>query len=163
MVFFNLARATVAAAACVVCLAGSARAQQVDSTQCDSIVFAARRDSVKTALYLSVSSIDVETSEEHRKVMATAIGTAFVPPRPFRISVFSGPAQMRTIRRMGADTVTELRAPIVTGIYRFSSTGNDSTSRPEVIRASLIPGFDAAALEAIGAAVLGGDGRRGER
>lgn len=145
--------ATVVAAACVVCLAGNARAQHADSTQCDSIVFAARRDSVKTALYLSVSSLDVETSGEHRRIMATAIGTAFVPPRPFRIAVFSGPAQMRTFRRMGADTLTELRAPSVTGIYRFSSTGNDSTSQPEVIRASLIPGFDAAALDAIRAAL----------
>ena len=145
--------AALVAAACLVCLAVSTRAQRPDSTLCDSIVFAARRDSVRTALYVNVISIDAETSDEHRRVMATAIGTAFVAPRPFRLSVFSGPAQMRTFRRMGADTLTELRAPSVTGIYRFSSTRNDSTSRPEVIRASLIPGFDTAALDAIRSAL----------
>jgi len=142
------------AAACVVSFAGRAQAQDADSSRCDSVIVAARRDSVRTALYLTVIPLDVELSDAQRKLMATAIGTAFVPPRPFRISVFSGPSQMRTFRRIGADTLTELRAPTVTGMYRFSSTGNDSTSRPVVVRASLIPGLDAAVLEAIRSALL---------
>jgi hypothetical protein len=146
--------AAVMTLASAVCLAGDARAQQSDSTRCDSIVFAARRDSVRTGLYLSVISLDVETPPEQRNTMATAIGTAFVAPRPFRMSVFSGPAQMRTFRRVGADTVAELRAPTVTGVYRFVAMGNDSTARPEVIRASLIPGFDEAALDAIRSALF---------
>jgi hypothetical protein len=142
------------AAACVVCVAASTQAQGVDSTRCDSVVFAARRDSVRTALYLSVTPLGLETTDQQRQTMAAALGTGFVAPRPFRISVFSGPAQMRTFRRMGADTLTELRAPTVTGVYRFYSTTSDSGARPEVIRASLIPGFDSAAIDAIHSALL---------
>jgi hypothetical protein len=137
----------------VLCLAGRARAQRSDSTRCDSIVFASRRDSVKTSIYISAKTIDFETTKEYRQMMATAVGTNFTVPRPFRLSVFSGPVQMRGFRRMGADTATELRAPTVTGIYRFRVTPGDSLLRREIFRASLVPGLDSAMLEAIRQAV----------
>jgi hypothetical protein len=144
-----IASAVAGAAVCLASFAGSLHAQVVDSTKCDSIVFASRRDSVRTSLYISVKTLDVEVSEELRRHMATAIATVFTAPRPFRISVFAGPAQMRSVRRVSSVDATELRAPTVTGVYRYYSTHGDSVLRPEVIRASLVPGFDSAAFDAI--------------
>jgi hypothetical protein len=145
-------RGMVVGAACVIGFVGTLSAQTADSTRCDSIVFASRQDSVRTALYVSVRTISAETSDEFRRHMATAIATVFTPPKPFRVSVFSGPSQMRTIRRLGAADETELRAPVVTGVYRLSTAQTDSVPRPEVLRASLVVGFDSAAVEAIRAA-----------
>jgi outer membrane biosynthesis protein TonB len=44
--------------------------------------------------------------------------------------------------------VAELQAPTVTGVYRFF-TKKGSVSGMQVVRASLMPGFDSAAIEAI--------------
>jgi hypothetical protein len=141
-------------AACIVCLTSGVRAQLGDSTRCDSIVFAARRDSIRAALYVGVVTPTVESPADQRRVMSLAIGTGFVAPRPFRVSVFSGPAQMRTIRRLGSDTSTALRAPSVTGIYRAFVKRGTEAAKVEVLRASLVPGFDSAAIDAIRSGIV---------
>lgn len=145
--------ALVAAAACLLGVAGDATAQETELARCDSIVGAARRDSVASGLYFSVNTPDIETTIPYRQGAASAVANGFVPPRPFRLSVFAGAPQMRAFRRMGADTSTELRAPTLTGVYRFSVPREDSLAE-HVVRASLMPGFDSAVFDAIRSAVI---------
>jgi hypothetical protein len=151
---------TRAAAVAVMLLVGAtsaSRAQRAaaDTAKCDSIVFAARVDSVKVSLYVSASRADgYPIDPEQSRSIATTVATVFEPPTPFRVSVFSGPAQMRALRRTAPDTAVTLRAPTVTGVYRFWSRRDSSASKPVIVRASLIRGFDSAATEAILAAAV---------
>lgn len=125
-----------------------------DTTRCDSIVAAAKVDTQQVALFVTATRTDgFSFSIEQAQAIATSVATAFVPPRPFRISVFAGPAQMRFLRRMTADTTSELRAPTVTGVYRFVATKTQPIARLGTTRSSLIPDFDSAAVEAIRAAL----------
>jgi hypothetical protein len=91
--------------------------------------------------------------------IARGIGSAFVAPRPFRISVFSGGSQMRALRRLAPDTVGELRAPTMVGVYRFTTT-RERLKRPvETLRTSLVPGLDSVMADAIGFALTFEDAR----
>ena len=139
-------------AMCMLSVAGSARAQTVrpDTTKCDSIVFAASIDSIPSGLFVVANRADNAISNEQADAIATATASGFLPPTPFRLSVFAGPAQMRTFRRVHADTATERRSPTVTGVYRFWSARVKTAPLKVVIaRASLVPGFDSAAIRAI--------------
>ena len=137
------------ALAMVAGLAGSSRAQAVprDTVNCDSIVAAASIDSVRAALYVDAKRADGDITRAQLDAIATAVATVFTPPRPFRLSVFSGPSEMRTLRRIGGDA-GERRSPTVRGIYRFWTRRN-GVAPPFVARASLTPGFDSSAVAAI--------------
>jgi TonB family protein len=128
--------------------AGASGAQFTDTARCDSIIAAARVDSTPAGLFIFVRRIDGELPELQPKFISDRIQTMFVPPRPFRLTVFSGPARMRTLRPVASDTVGELRAPTVVGVYRFTSI-RGQVNRARIVRASLMPGFDSAATAAI--------------
>lgn len=139
--------------------ASLATAQTAAPSRCDSIVAAARVDSIPIALFISAVRLDGELVEGQGQTIARNIASAFVPPRPFRISVFAGGSQMRALRRLAPDTVGELRAPTVIGVYRYAMT-RDGLKRPvETLRTSLVPGLDSATAEAIGFAVSFNDVR----
>jgi hypothetical protein len=126
-----------------------ARAVRDSAAKCDSIVSASRVDSVIAALFVSVRRSDGGMlGPEQAAALQSNIGAAFVAPRPFRLSVFAGPALIPALRSIN-DTAAELRAPTVTGTYRVSSNGGGVTARPVTIRAALAPGFDSAAIAAI--------------
>lgn len=140
------------APALLVCVPSALRAQgaAVAPANCDSVVAAARVDSILTAFYVTASRIDFGLmSTEQARAIAMAVATMFTPPRPFRLAVFSGAPQMRMLRRVAADTATVLRAPTVTGVYRIWSKPKADSVKPFVVRASLTHGFDEAAGEAI--------------
>jgi hypothetical protein len=129
-----------------------ARAQQLhpDAAWCDSIVAAARVDSVPVAIFLAVRRVDgpalpVLQAED----IGDYIRAAFRAPSPFRLTTFAGPARMRVLRPVASDTIPDLRSPMVTGVYRFTATKDVAPIKPIVMRASLIPGFDSAAISAI--------------
>lgn len=127
-----------------------------DTSKCDSTVLAASIDSVKAALYVDAKRVDGDITREQLSAIATSVATVFTPPRPFRLSVFSGPAEMRALRRVsGASgrTGVERRSPMVKGVYRFWSRRNGIAS-PFIARASLTPGFDSSALAAVADAAL---------
>lgn len=129
-------------------------AQPVDPTKCDSILAGAKVDDVETGLFLSVRRADGGLlADDHMSSIILNVGAAFVPPRPFRLSVFAGPPLLRTLRAVSSDTAN-LRAPTLTGVYRVSSKVGDSAAKVFVIRQSLLPGFDDAAVDAIRAASL---------
>lgn len=127
----------------------SKRDSRRDSTRCDSVVSASRVDSVDVGLFISAFRSDGgELPDGKGQIIATVIGGGFVPPRPFRLTVFSGPARMRLLRLLSSDTAAALRAPTLTGIYRFTAT-KQGVTRVGTVRASLMPGFDSAATTAI--------------
>ena len=130
-------------------------AQQPDSAKCDSMLAAAKIGDVETGLFVSVQRTDAgELAERHATSIVLNVGAAFVPPRPFRVSVFSGPPLLRTLHTNSADAAGGVRTPTLTGIYRVSSRASDKTIKVRVIRQSMLAGFDSAAVEAVQAASM---------
>jgi hypothetical protein len=120
----------------------------VDMTHCDSIVAAARIDSVEAGLFLLARRVTGgDLSPAQRDRIVSAVATGFAPPHPFRLTVFGGGVQMRVLRPH-AQSRAELRAPVLTGIYRVYTT-RAGIDRLSLVRAALMPGFDSAAIEAI--------------
>jgi hypothetical protein len=124
------------------------RAQAAD-LRCDSILTAAHVDSVPGALFISINRTDDFWTSDQQIQLLTTIGAAFVPPHPFRMAVFSGPSLSRSLRIRGADTASELRAPTITGDYRFTTDTAGNIGEIRVARASLMVGFDSAAIAAV--------------
>lgn len=148
----TLLKPALIAPALLVCVPPALRGQDavVAPANCDSVVMAARVDSISTAFYVTASRTDLGfLSTEQAHAIAMAVATMFTPPRPLRLAVFSGAPQMRTLRRMAAEASTVLRAPTVTGVYRIWSKPKADSLKPLVVRSSLTQGFDAAAGEAI--------------
>jgi len=132
-------------------LVSAASAQQApDTARCDSIISAARVDSVDIGLFVSVVRRDGDPLPPAQAgFLSASIVSTFIPPRPFRLSVFAGPARMRALRVLAPDTATDLRSPTVTGVYRTLSTSDRGLEQIDVVRASLMPGFDSSAAMAI--------------
>jgi hypothetical protein len=144
---------SIASTLSLAALAGAQVPAALDSTRCDSVVTAARVDSIPAALFLSVARLDGQLTEPRLEEISSTIGSLFTPPKPFRLTVFMGPARMRMLRPMGSDTATTLRAPTVTGVYRFVVGYEFGIRSLVTVRASLMPGFDSAAATAIREAV----------
>ncbi len=134
--------------------AGIAGAQaQPDSARCDSIVgsTAAVFDSVRAVVFVSVTEIrSYWMTDEQRDLIESRIARAFVPPVPFALSVFEGPALARALRiSSGADTLGVPRAASISGTYRIEVTEGGAVSDPVVVRSSLMRGLDSALIRAI--------------
>ena len=71
--------------------------------RCDSVVASARVDSVLAGIFVTVGRVDgLHFLPGQAEMIATAVGSAFVPPSPLRLSVFTGAAQMRTPSPVGS-------------------------------------------------------------
>jgi hypothetical protein len=128
----------------------NAQRQPIDTARCDSIIAAARADMTPATIFIAVRRIDgAALPVAQADVIADYIRSGFVAPSPLRLSTFTGPARMRVLRPVTSDTAAELRAPTITGVYRFTATKQVSSIEPKAIRESLIPGFDSAAIAAI--------------
>jgi hypothetical protein len=125
-----------------------------DSSRCDSVVAAAKVDSVPIGIFLSVGRLDGLLEPERAGTIVADIAAAFAPPRPFRLSVFSGPVRMRMFVPVTTDTAPDLRAPTVTGAYRFVAEKNGAVRSIMTSRGSLVTNFDSAAKTAIHAGGL---------
>ncbi|HEY6825244.1 MAG TPA: energy transducer TonB [Gemmatimonadaceae bacterium] len=147
--------ALVVAAACV---ARRSNAQDTSATRaadarCDSVVAASRVDTVSSGLFLALKRADGgDLATEQIMDMLLLTGAAFIPPKPFRLNVFSGPALIPSFRRIGVRDEPVLRQPTLTGAYRVKVDTNEVFTSLETVRASLMPGFDSAAMLAIKAA-----------
>ncbi len=133
-------------------LAGSARrstAQEPARAACDSVIAAARAGNAQSGIFLLAQELLGTAPDEQLRRIVLNVGNAFVPPQPFKLSVFAGPALVRGLRAIGADTVRVSRVPTVTGIYRVTVPGGDSVPDVLVVRRSLVAGFDSAAVAAI--------------
>ena len=129
-------------------VAGAQRSEK----SCDSVIAASAVDTVPRGLFITVYRLDSgpALSDDEAERIAIRLVQSFAVPRPLRLSVFDGPASMRGLRRSGSDTVSEARAPNVTGVYAVSA-GDGGSFRPEVLRSSLLVGVDSAMLRAIAA------------
>jgi len=129
---------------------------QPGGTRCDSIVASTAGvvDSVSTAVFVSVSEIRGDRmTYEQRDLIESRIARAFVPPSPFALSVFEGPALARALRiSSGTDTLGVPRGASISGTYRVDVTEGGVTSEPEVVRSTLMRGLDSALARAIRAA-----------
>jgi hypothetical protein len=116
------------------------------------VVTASKIDSVPVAIFIRSYRVGGELQRGQSRYISQTIASAFVAPRPFRLSVFSGAPQMRVLHRLAVDSATEPRAPTLTGVYRYASRKDSIVGRIQTLRTSLVPGFDEAAIDAIGAA-----------
>jgi len=127
-----------------------------DSSRCDSIVASAAGvvDSVSSVVFVSVAEIRGDRmTYDQRDLIESRIARAFVPPSPFALSVFEGPALARALRiSSGADTLGVPRGASISGTYRLEVTESGVVSEPEVVRSSLMRGLDSALVRAIRAA-----------
>ncbi len=154
----EIGRAVAAFVLGATCVVGIARAQDTSATRaadarCDSVVAASRADTVGSGLFLALKRVDggdLATGQITDMLLLT--GAAFVPPTPFRLTVFSGPALIPSFRRVGGSAEAVLRRPTLTGAYRLKVDANEVFTSLETIRSSLMPGFDSAAISAIRAA-----------
>jgi hypothetical protein len=145
-------RSVLLSAAVLTIATASARAQDSTATvpvNCDSAIASARVDSVSVGIFFSVDRLDDELAPAHGTIIATAVATALRLPAPWRAEVFDGPPQMRALRRIGTGAGGELRAPSITGVYRYTATRDQPVKHAEVVRASLVGGLDSAMLAAI--------------
>jgi len=150
---------SIAALAMVaICIARNTNAQDTSATRaadarCDSVVAASRVDTVSSGLFLALKRVDGgDLAEGQITDMLLLTGAAFIPPKPFRLTVFSGPALIPSFRRIGVRDEPVLRQPTLTGAYRVKVDANAVFTSLETIRTSLMPGFDSAAMLAIKAA-----------
>ena len=155
-------------AALVVCDAGEAHAQVVPPVspvrattasrerapfvldRCDSVVIAARVDSVPVGIFVAARRLGgVGLDPRHAEIIQAYFTSGFVAPKPFRLNVFSGPPRTRGLRQMTGDSVPRLRAPTLRGVYRFTAKAGGRVSNARTVRSSLMPGFDSAAVSSI--------------
>ncbi len=129
---------------------------RTDSARCDSIVASTAGvvDSVSAVVFVSVAEIRGDRmTYEQRDLIESRIARAFVPPSPFALSVFEGPALARALRiSSGVDTLGVPRGASISGTYRVEVTESGAVSEPEVVRSSLMRGLDSALVRAIRAA-----------
>lgn len=130
-------------------LARRGTAQAPARPACDSVIAAAKTGNADSGIFLSVQELAGTAPDAQLQRMVVNVGNMFVPPQPFKLSVFSGPSLVRGLRAVGADTARTNRVLTVTGIYRVTVQGGDSVPEVLVVRRSLVDGFDSAAVEAI--------------
>jgi hypothetical protein len=135
--------------AALTALTRSAGAQQPVRPACDSAIASAKTGEAEAGIFLSAYELAGTAPAAQLQRMVVNVGNMFVPPRPFKLSVFSGPSLVRGLRAIGADTVRATRGLTVTGIYRLAVPGGDSVPKVLVVRRSLVEGFDSAAVQAI--------------
>ena len=129
---------------------GRLHAQASADPHCDSVIAAAGVDSTAAAMFVSLQRTDGGAFFETDQIqLLSMIAGVFEPPKPFRLSVFEGPAVSRSLRVRGGDTASVLRAPTVTGVYRILSDSAGTVKQVRIARASLMPGFDSAAVSAV--------------
>ncbi len=94
----------------------------------------------------------VGLSTDAEDALVTAIAAEFTPPRPFRLSVFSaGPPATQFLKPTSPKS--GLRAPTVTGAYRFVLHDDGTVTDLYIVRISLVRGFDSAVVSAVEAAM----------
>src|SRR5438105_8517542 len=144
-----------AAAVALACMLPSAtRAQGVtpSSQSCDSILRAARVDSVAVGARAYLIRRDGEILPPRlRSLLLESILSNFTAPQPLVLPVFSpGPAPLRMLRpeRLADDSVSS-REPVLYGVYDFSILRSGAVTRIITTVPAMTPEFDARVAAAI--------------
>jgi Gram-negative bacterial TonB protein C-terminal len=124
----------------------------VHPAPCDSIINAARIDTVAATFGIAIGRADGAEGEivpGFNVGALTAIASMLSPPRPFRLTVFArGRATVPGLRVAGVARSTP-RSPTVTGYYSFFAHKDGHASAPRALRESLVPGLDSAVMDAV--------------
>jgi TonB family protein len=139
----------IVVAALVAGVGSLAKAQTTPSAACESIIASAKVGDAQAGIFISVQPLTPGVDEHRASRISTNIATGFVAPRPFKLGVFAGPSLVRGLRVLGADTAGSLRTPVITGIYRVVITADDPSPQIQILRRSLVDGFDSAAVAAV--------------
>jgi TonB family protein len=138
----------VSGAAVVVAAASPAHARQrtVPLEPCDSVLKAARTDSVFVGARAYLLRRDGEPlTSRARTLLVEAILSRFTAPKPLQVPVFAaGPVRTRMLRveRLPGDSIV-LREPLLYGVYDFSLLRDGAVSKVTVAVPTLAPEFDA--------------------
>ena len=146
----------VAAGSMLLARAGGAQSVGLPPEQCDSVLRAARHDSVAVTARAYLLRRDRGTlTSKARSLLVDAILSHFSAPKPLQLPVFSaGPVRMRMLRaeHLAGDSIG-FRAPVLYGVYDFSLLRSGGTSKVTVAIPTLAPEFDSRVVEAILASV----------
>ena len=123
-----------------------------DGSSCDSVLRAARADSIAVTARLYLTRRDGELLPQRvRRLLAETFAARFEPPVPLQLPVFGhGPAELRILRRetLGGDSLTS-REPVVYGTYTFMIRRNGSVDSIATSTPTMVPGFDGRVIAAI--------------
>jgi len=139
--------------ACALPSAAPAQSVRVADTRCDSVLRAARVDSVEVAARAYLVRRDGELLPPRvRQLLLESFLAHFAPPKPLQLPVFGpGPATLRMLRPEHLGDSASQRAPVLYGVYDFSFLRSGVVSRVITTVPSLAPGFDANVLAALNA------------
>lgn len=147
-------RVSVVIGAAGVLLSAAAGAQEIAPSRpsCDSVLRAARYDSVQVTAraYLLRRDDDVLTPRA-RSLLVSTILAHFSAPHPLQLPVFAaGPVRMRMLRveHLEGDSIGS-RTPVLYGVYDFSLLRDGGLSKVTVSVPTLAPEFDSRVAEAI--------------
>jgi TonB family protein len=118
--------------------------------RCDSLLRASVVDSQRVVVRSILARRDGEAfPKSDAGIILQEFGAHLRLPRPMRLPVFSpGPVQMHSLRLLRGEDTT-LRVPRLDATFRFTMLRDGSAKRLEVVRPSLIPGLDSAAIASL--------------
>lgn len=139
----------------LLCMGASSRsgaqAKVADELLCDSVLRAARTDSVPvTARAYLIRSDGGLLAPRARALLLETILAHFVAPKPFQLPVFgAGPARLRMLRAESLGDSLTIREPIVYGVYTFTLMRTGAIAKTRATIPSLVPAFDDRVIAAI--------------
>jgi len=146
---------TTWAALCLGTASALAGQRAPGAAECDSVLRAARADSVEVTARAYLTRQDGEVLPSRVRLLLTeAILSRFETPKPLQLQVFgAGPAQLRILRRetLGGDSIA-IRAPVVYGWYVFPIRRNGTVGKVTTMTPTMVPGFDERVVAAIAGA-----------
>ncbi|HKW08865.1 MAG TPA: energy transducer TonB [Gemmatimonadaceae bacterium] len=134
----------------------SAQSDRVAQPSCDSVLRAARVDSVEVTARAYLVRRDGEILPPRvRTLLLESFVEYFKPPKPLQLPVFSpAPTALRMLRpeHLSGDSVSQ-REPMLYGVYDFSLLRSGVISRVIASVPSMTPAFDASVLAALNAMI----------
>ena len=118
---------------------------------CDTVLRAARVDSVETEVRAYLLRIDGALPEKTRSLLMQMLLGSLQVPRPLQLPVFAaGPARLRMLRpeRLEGDSASP-RAPLLYGVYAFRLRRSGGVDSVHVEIPALAPGVDSAIVHAV--------------
>lgn len=147
-------RRIVASGLATMALATTARAQQLASVSCDSVIRAAATDSTAVTARMYLMRRDDEILPPRaRDIILERIIAHFSAPRPLALPVFSaGPVRTPMLRPAVSDDSVTRRTPLLYGVYNFALRRNGTVGVVAVVTPSMVASFDPSLIAAISGA-----------
>jgi hypothetical protein len=144
------------ALACVISSRAITQTPTASSVPCDSLLRAARVDTVSVTARAYLVRRDGETLPPRaRTLLLETILAHFSPPQPLQLPVFTaGPVRMRMLRRETLGDSLTVREPVLYGVYDFTFHTNGTVTHVVTTVPTIAPGFDERVVASITAAAV---------